>query len=380
MSLKTIANRHNFSIDYKASLKEAIKKMNLNGNGSVILLRDQFPVAILTQSDIIKALGEKTDLSMNIYEYATQLLISVDENSPIEFAIKLFSAHNIRRVVLIDQSHHFAGVVLQERLFDYLGEDISKIQLQEEVNKQIVKRLENEYLLMQQSKLATMGEMIGHIAHQWRQPLSRLGGIFMNLDAAYEFDELDKQYFKEKIQDGNALIKHMSHTIEDFRSFFIPSKEKEVFDLAGYIQSAINIIYATLTNENIALEIITSKEPIYLYGYPSEFSQVILNLLDNAKDILIEREVSSPKIVIEYALEDKNVFITVKDNAGGIDETIMDKLFDIYFSTKIKKGGSGLGLYISKLIIEKKGMGTLSVKNGKEGAVFSICMPKYKIE
>ena len=378
MTLRKISNYQNFFIDYQASLKEAIFKMNLNGNGSVVLLRDKFPVAILTQSDIIKALGGgKSDLGMNIYEYATQLLISVDEHSPITFAIKLFSEHNIRRIVLVDKEQQFTGVVLQERLFDHLGDNIYKIELQEEVDKQIEKRLENEYLLMQQSKLATMGEMIGHIAHQWRQPLSRLGGVFMNLDSAYAFGELDEKYFKERIKDGNELIKYMSNTIEDFRNFFIPNREKEVFKLEKYVQSAINIIRAALIYHHIKLEIITPKEPIFIYGYPSEFSQVILNLLDNAKDILIERETISPLITIESQIKGENIIILVKDNAGGINNEIIDKLFDIYFSTKIKRGGSGLGLYISKLIIEKKGMGKLRVKNGKNGAIFSILVQKY---
>jgi len=194
MSLKKIAEYENFSIDYRASLKEAIAKMNLNGNGSVVLLNNRFPVAMLTQSDIIKALGERSSLNMDIYHYATQSFISVDENSPIEFALKLFTKHNIRRIVLTNREREFSGVALQERLFRYMGEDISKIEFEQEIER----RLEREYLLMQQSKLATMGEMIGHIAHQWRQPLAQLGGILMNLDSAYEFDELDRDYFKEK--------------------------------------------------------------------------------------------------------------------------------------------------------------------------------------
>jgi signal transduction histidine kinase len=374
MTLKKISNYRNFSIDYQSSLKKAIKKMNLNGNGSVVLLKDKFPVAILTQSDIIKALGGKTDLSMNIYKYATQLIISVDENSPIEFAIKLFSEHNIRRIVLIDEDRYFSGIVLQERLFDYLGEDISKVEFQQEVDKQIEKRLENEYLLMQQSKLSTMGEMIGHIAHQWRQPLAQLGGIFMNLDSAYEFDELDSKYLKEKIKNANDLIKYMSNTIEDFRNFFVPNCDKESFELSKYIYSAVNIIQAALTYYHIKLEIIDEKEPIYIYGYPSEFSQVILNILDNAKDILIERDIPNPKITIKIISKNGKVYVSIEDNAGGIDYMIIDKIFDIYFTTKIDKGGSGLGLYISKLIVESKGMGKIKVSNVGDGAMFTIAL------
>jgi len=373
MTLKNIANYENFYIDYQASLKESIAKMNKNGNGSVVLLNGKFPVAFLTQSDIINALGNKNDLTMqNTYEYATQNIVSVDENNPIEFAVKLFIKENIRRIVLINEKKEFAGVVLQERLFDYLGEDIYKFGLQQEIDKQIAKRLENEYMLMQHSKLATMGEMIGHIAHQWRQPLAELAGVFMNMDSAYEFDKLDKTYFKEKIKNGNELVKYMSHTIEDFRSFFVPNHEKENFELSSYIQSAINIIDATLTYHHIKLNIISPKEPVFVTGYPSEFSQVILNLLDNAKDILIEREIKNPHITIETKVENNIVQVSVEENAGGIDEEIIDKIFDIYFSTKVKKGGSGLGLYMSKLIMESKDMGKIGVDNSSNGARFTV--------
>jgi len=373
-TLKKISQTKNFSINYKASLKEAITKMNLNGNGSVVLLNNGFPVAMLTQSDIIHALGGNSDLGLDIYHYATQLLVSVDEFRPIEFAIKLFSEHNIRRIVLLNKEKKFAGVVLQERLFDFMGDDIYKVKLQQEVDKQLEKRLENEYLLMQQSKLATMGEMIGHIAHQWRQPLAQLGGIFMNLDASFAHGELNPEYMEKHIKSGNELIKYMSQTIDDFRYFFEPNHEEKVFRVDEYIQNAINIIQASLTYSRIELEVIKGLDIPLLKGYPSEFSQVILNLLDNAKDVLIERKVNHPKIIIETILFNNEVRVNIMDNAGGIDGHIIDKIFDIYFSTKREKGGSGLGLYMSKLIIEQKGMGRLSVYNQKEGAVFSICL------
>ncbi len=368
MSLKEIASYQDFFIDYKASLKEVTATMNRNGNGSVVLIKEGFPLAMLTQSDIINALGQQGNLSENIYEYATQDIISANENSPIEFAIKLFSKHNIRRIVLVNQEQHFCGVVLQERLFNHLGENIDTFNMEQEVEK----RLEKEYFLMQQSKLATMGEMIGHIAHQWRQPLAELGGVFMNLDSAYEFDELDRKYLKEKVKNGNELIKYMSNTIDDFRNFFVPNRDKELFELSKYIQSAINIIEATLTYHHIKLEIVTPPKPVYILGYPSEFSQVILNLLNNAKDVLVEREIEHPTIKIETERIDKEVVISVLDNAGGVNEKIIKEIFDIYFSTKMNKGGTGLGLYMSKLIIETKLKGKISVCNTQNGAKFSI--------
>lgn len=373
--LKHIAEHQNFSIDYNASLKDAIYKMNQNANGSVVLLKEEYPVAMLTQSDIINALGEKTDLHLSIYHYATQLLITAAEDNPIEFALNLFSEHNIRRIVLVDEEKKFAGIVLQEKLFDYLGEDIYKVHLKDQMDKQLEKRLENEYLLMQQSKLATMGEMIGHIAHQWRQPLAQLGGLFMNLDATFAHKELDPKEMEKHIKKGNELIKYMSQTIDDFRHFFEPKQTEEHFDVERYVQNAIHIIEASLTYYHIELEVIVDKNIPLVKGYASEFSQVILSLLDNAKDVCIEREVSSPKINIHISHKNHQVIIDIQDNAGGIESDYIDKIFDIYFSTKQKKGGSGLGLYMSKLILEKKGMGSINVTNTEKGACFSINIP-----
>jgi len=372
LSLKEIANYKNFFIEYNASLKDAIAKMNKNGNGSVVLVKNTIPVAMLTQSDIINALGDGRDFLTNLYDYATKNLISVTDSSTIEVAIKLFTKHNIRRIVLTNNNGSFSGVVLQERLFDYIGEDIDRLKIEKEVEK----RLEREYFLMQQSKLATMGEMIGHIAHQWRQPLSELGGIFMNLDSAYEFGELDKNYLNNKVQDGNRLIKYMSNTIDDFRNFFIPDRNEEVFELFKYINSAINIIKATLVYYKIKLEINTPKEAVFILGYPSEFSQVILNLLNNAKDVLVERKIENPKITININLCDSKVVVCVEDNAGGVSKDIVDNIFDIYFSTKRDKGGTGLGLYMSKLIIETKLKGKIELNNTKDGAKFIITLNK----
>ena len=373
--LKHIAQYKDFSIDYESLLKDAISKMNQNANGSVVLLKGEFPVAMLTQSDIINALGEKTNLHLNIYHYATQLLVTADEESPVEFALNLFLEHNIRRIVLIDKNKHFAGVVLQEKLFDYLGEDIYNVHLKAQMDKQLEKRLENEYLLMQQSKLATMGEMIGHIAHQWRQPLAQLGGIFMNLDAAYAHKELNQEAMNKHIEKGNMLIKYMSQTIDDFRHFFEPNQTEEYFDVIRYVENAIHIIEASLTYYHIELEVICDDDIPQVKGYASEFSQVILNLLDNAKDVFIERDILVPKITIHISASKKKVMISIADNAGGIDAEFIDKIFGIYFSTKHKKGGSGLGLYMSKLILEKKGMGTIKVSNIEEGALFAIHIP-----
>jgi signal transduction histidine kinase/CBS domain-containing protein len=245
-------------------------------------------------------------------------------------------------------------------------------QLQDIIDKEITKRMESEYLLMQQAKLATMGEMIGHIAHQWRQPLSKLGGIFMNLESAYSFDELSENYLQERLEAGNQLIKYMSSTIDDFRNFFEPKNQKVTFIINEQIENALNIIKASLVYKHININFLNRKKLIKFTGYPNEFSQVILNIIANAEDAIVANKVLNGEITISIQETLKYVIITIKDNGGGISDNLLPKIFDIYFTTKNRKEGSGLGLYMSKLIIETKLNGTISVANIVHGAQFTI--------
>lgn len=623
-NLKRLARLENFTADCSCCIKTALAVMHENGNGSVVLLDGNSPVGIITESDVVHALKRRIDLDSPAIDIATTQLISTNENRPIEFAFNILSEHSIRRIILIDTNQNYCGIVLQEDLFDYLEEDVYKVdlrisdiikssgniisvpieasvhdaldlmqehdigsvvvsndrgeyvgiitekdilkltyfakdmndniqkhmstpvvsvyidnlvtdvielmkiksirrvliiddkqklvtmltnrdilkhikgnytrilqmkikhaqelmdilpepiieifdneeeqiinwlnfkakevfgadlvdksiyeifntndwqgiynkfdlsthldkhtiefnnatyevsgtisknlknryiklifkdvtshhieknKLQDMVDSEIKKRLENEYLLMQQSKLATMGEMIGHIAHQWRQPLAQLGGIFMNLDAAYAFDELNNKYFDERVKHGNELLKYMSTTIDDFRNFFVPNRKKELFNLNEYIQNAINIIHASFTYHHINLEFNHSGEDITLSGYPSEFAQVILNLLVNAQDILVDNDIVNPKVKIDVSEKEEFVTIVVSDNGGGIDIENLPKIFDIYFTTKKQKQGTGLGLYMAKLIIETKLDGTITAFNDSDGACFVICLKKVE--
>ena len=287
------------------------------------------------------------------------------ENLPISIN---FRTYDLSAILSKNLNNHYIKLIFK----DVSDHERIKKELQKEVDEQIKKRLENEYLLMQQSKLATMGEMIGHIAHQWRQPLAELGGIFMNLDAANKFGELDDEYLDKKLKSANGLIKHMSNTIDDFRHFFEPNRSKTSFELKKYIENAIDIIRASLTFHHINLECNYLDDKIMIMGYPSEFSQVILNILVNAKDVLLEREIQNPKISLHVKREKDRVLIEIEDNAGGIDKSIIDKIFDIYFTTKSENEGTGLGLYMSRLIIESKLNATLLVENREEGACFMI--------
>ena len=258
---------------------------------------------------------------------------------------------------------------------DVTEHEVMKQQLKDEVRDEIRLRQEQEYLMMQQSRLASMGEMIEHIAHQWRQPLAQLGGIFMNLESAQAFGKLDEVYLKKKIGNGNTLIKYMSQTIDDFRLFFMPKEDTERFDVASSLHQAINIVSAGLDYHHIKVNIDAKAESFYGLKFASEFSQVLLVLLNNSKDALSLLDKKKRNINIFLNQEkDENVLVFC-DNAGGIDPSILPEIFKPYVSTKQEKGGTGIGLYMSELIMKQKMKGSISVKNDKEGACFTLRFP-----
>jgi len=227
--------------------------------------------------------------------------------------------------------------------------------------KQIQKEKEQQKeLMIHQSKLASMGEMIGNIAHQWRQPLTHLSYIFMNIE---ELD--DKKERQAKVAEGTRQLEFMSHTIDDFKDFYAPDTAKESFNISTEIQAVVDLIHF----DDITVEI---KEHHYkeIVNYKNQFKQVLLNLLSNAKEALTQTAIKNPTITI--MIEEHS--IKISDNAGGIQEQNIHKIFEPYYTTKQKS--SGIGLYMSKMIIEKNMGGSLSVKNGNNGAEFTIMIER----
>ncbi len=227
--------------------------------------------------------------------------------------------------------------------------------------------------ILQQSRLARMGTMLSMIAHQWRQPLTQLSVILMELETATRFKKVTDEHILNSIEKSDKMIEFMSNTIDDFRNFYKPDKKKENFYAYDSCQKAISLINATLDNSGIFLNV-DVKNDRQIYGYPTEYSQVILNLISNARDILVERKIENPKVDLIIDSENYHSIVTIKDNAGGIKEENFDLIFDPYYSTKDSSKGTGLGLYISKLIIETNMHGELSVYNDENGAVFKISL------
>ena len=239
---------------------------------------------------------------------------------------------------------------------------------------------EQEALLIQQSKLAAMGEMLGHIAHQWRQPLNIINCTTLDIRLKKDMQELNNEGLDKSLLSIESLTDQMSETINDFMNFYKPDKIKRDFLLGESITNASKIIAAQLNSYKITL-LIHVDQTITIYGSSGEFQQVILNLLTNAKDALITQENIQRKIVISAKKEDAQVIIHFEDNAGGIDEAILPRIFEPYFTTKVHSGGTGIGLYMSSMIIKQTFKGTLEVNNIYNastilGARFTIVLPK----
>ena len=290
-------------------------------------------------------------------------------NNELDYRIKVTSKDEIGQ--LENSFNEMAG-----KIEDLIKEEKKlNCNLEQKVQIETSKQKEQEQLLIQQTRLAAMGEMIGNIAHQWRQPLNALGLVLQNLKFSYDMGELDEKMMDKSINKADMLTKNMSKTIDDFRNFFKPNKSKEKFGINENVNKAIELVESTFEHHNIKLEKNFSSDELEFHGFPNEFSQVILNILTNAKDAIIENKILNPLVIVETKIENDNICISIKDNANGIDENIVNKIFEPYFTTKDEGKGTGIGLYMSKIIIENNMNGKIEVENSTDGAKFIIKLP-----
>ncbi len=230
-----------------------------------------------------------------------------------------------------------------------------------------------ENMLLQQSKMAKSGEMLANIAHQFRQPLNNLSYILINLKTKFEKQKLTEEYFYKKYSQAKEQLEFLSHTVEEFKEFYTPSKQKEEFLVKEAISNTLSILSEELKKRNIKYKLNFLKdENIKIFGSKNELSQVILSLVSNASDAL--KDIENPFIEIEVDSTAADVIINIKDNGKGINKKFQEKIFEPYFTTKDE--GTGLGLYLSKLIIEKSFNGKIEYKKQKEGSIFSLLFEK----
>lgn len=235
------------------------------------------------------------------------------------------------------------------------------------VDEEVAKNRKKDKIMFAQSRQAQMGEMIAMIAHQWRQPLNAISAASSVINLKVRNEQFDYEMSQNITSKINKYLQHLSSTIDDFRDFFKPQKEMRLSNFEVVVSKAYTLIEGILAKKKIKLEI-TTKEVGHFMTYENELVQVVLNLIKNAQDVLEERKVISPCIEL---IIDKNQ-LSVIDNGGGIDEKVLPKIFNPYFSTKMQKDGTGLGLYMSRIIVEEHCKGKLKVQNTENGAKFTI--------
>ena len=253
---------------------------------------------------------------------------------------------------------------------------------EKDIRDQTSKLIEKENLLIQQSKMATMGEMIGNIAHQWKQPLSLISTSNGMLKLNKEYKNFSEKQLDEAIENIDNSVQNLSETIDDFRNFFNPNKSLSHFKIEHSFDKTFKLIDSQFKNNNI--EIIKDVEDIDLYSYENELLQVLINIIKNAKEQLEKLKNDRIKILqISAKKENNTLIIKLIDNGGGIKEENLDKIFDNHFTTKKEEGGSGIGLYMSKQIIQNSLQGEITAYNtvfeykkyNFKGACFQIKLP-----
>jgi len=243
--------------------------------------------------------------------------------------------------------------------------------LEQTIREEVAKNREKDHILILQNRQAALGETLDHIAHQWKQPINAISLIIQDMGETFLHGEMTEEYVYETVNKILDLVEHMAQTISVFRDFYRPEKEKTVFRIKESIDRTLMFIEPALKFD--AIDVAIDADPdLSAIGYPKEYAQVILNILSNAKDVFEERNVENRWVEIRAFAEQNRAVVTVTDNAGGIPEPMIGRIFDLYFTTRESSGGSGVGLHISKKIIEKNMGGILSVRNTDLGAQFRI--------
>ena len=275
-------------------------------------------------------------------------------------------------LTLLPSKDMFVAVInsLEEQIqLEKLSDDLLK-----KIKNEMEKNRETKKTMLHQSRYVQMGEMISMIAHQWRQPLSAISMVSLNLSTKITLNKYDKELFKKKLEKISEYSQYLSETIDDFRNFYDPEKKKHLIVAEDIFEGALNIVEVSIKNKNIEIKK-EYKCKDSIQTYLNELKQVVLNLIKNAEEALLEKEIKNPTIILTTDKDQEFMYLRVRDNAGGVPEEIMKSIFESSFTTKGKKDGTGLGLYMSKIIIEDHCNGFLEVENSNVGADFTIKLP-----
>ena len=341
----------------------------------------------LTQLSISAKLDEVSKLSIavrsddsTLYEILQKAVWSIDDfvkddllNKWLSVEYKKDFDYSVLWKVFLVLSVIFIAVIYKQKLLRNVNNSLKEKveektkelrqinnELEIRIKEEVEENLKKDRLLSQQQKMVSMGQMIENIAHQWRQPLSLITTGVSGIKLKKQLNDLDDDFFYDTLDSILNTSKYLSNTIDDFRYFFKPQKEKENFYLEKCCRKTIDLINPNFLNKDIQINY--KMENIQISGYETELIQVLINILNNSKDAL--KLLNDEKLIfIDIFMENKKVIIEIKDNAGGIDEGIMDKVFEPYFTTKHQSQGTGIGLFMCKEIINKHMNGQLNISN-----------------
>ena len=359
-------------VEYKKKNQELI---NANQNFFDLLNTAIEAIAIFDENDNLVKLNKSGKLMFNYYFKKNSENKTISDFIPEDFISevkdrlnnKIFEQFEIN--LLRSDKTIFPGLIavktiqIENKIHTIITiVDLTQIKLQDK-------------FLQQQAKLAQMGELLSMIAHQWRQPLTAISAASENLKLKTLLNKIDNNTIHTATNDINKYTSYLSNTINDFKNFYKTNKSKELTNLNEMAEKSLNIIEDSITFRNIRI-IKNLKSTSSIETFMSEVTQVILTLLQNAEDILLDKQTQNPYIKINTFEDDEYLYLQVIDNGGGIPQDILDKIFDPYFSTKHEKNGSGLGLYFAKSIIENNCDALLTVENNQDEAVFTIRFKK----
>jgi PAS domain S-box-containing protein len=384
----------------KTALKELQKaKGLLEEKNKEVLISQQFLESVLDESPnpiIIKDHNNKfvlvNEALAKLYNTTKENLIGKDDSSFIDDKeMTNFYKENVKnifdsgksQIVYEDSKDLKTGEIrnfmsIKKPFKDTNGNQLILVIANDitEIKKLEAEKLKNQELIFQQSKTASMGEMIGNIAHQWRQPLSIISTASTGLVIEKELGVLDDNKLIDTLKTINEYTQHLSNTIETFRDYIKDTKEFKEVILQDRIKVAINIVNASFSSNFIVIKTnIETIEPIKIKLVLGELSEALINILNNSKDVLKERKIKSPWVDVQLKKQSNKAMITIEDNGGGVDEEIIERIFEPYFTTKHQSQGTGLGLHMSYKIITESLKGSIYVKNTSNGAKFFIELP-----
>ena len=247
------------------------------------------------------------------------------------------------------------------------------MELERRVAQEVEKNIAQDLIMAQQARMAAIGEMLSNISHQWRQPLNNVGLIIQNMQLEFEDHSLTTDTCNDYVAECMKYLSYMSSTIDNFQDFYLPDNKQQTFKPCKAIEDLFSLIRDDMTFQGITIRN-TCEADLLIFGYKKEFSQVIMNIILNAKDSFHKHKQLNPFIEICCRKEEDSAVIFIRDNGGGIPLEILDKIFDPYFTTKFMSQGVGMGLYMSKMIIENHMGGRIKVTNTDIGVEVTIIM------